>query len=193
MAGGSTGEPQVKGLAFRTVLECYAELRGAAALEQAIQAMPKELRDAIRYHAIVSGGWYSISWYQDLLKTIADSSGEGLPMIRAIGRAATEKDLNRVYTTLLRWLNPTTIFGLYATLFSRYYSQGALQVEEQGAGYLRIRLTQCTGFDANIWMEIFGSAVRLLELSGVKNLRARFADGGGNGQDFAVLEGHWTS
>ncbi len=192
MALAPSGEMQVKGLAFRTVLECLQDLRGSEAVERALEQLPSELRDALRYRAVVPGGWYSVAWYRALLAAIADSTGEGPALIREIGRTAPEKDLNGVYRTLLKLLSPATIFKLYAALFSKYYSAGELDVEHASERQLRVRVSQCRGFDSNMWVEIFGSARRLLELSGAKNVQMRIAAGGTDHDDYVVIEGSWS-
>lgn len=197
-ASGEEREPSlapiasVKGLAFRTNIECFSKLHGRQRLEIALNTCPIELRDAIRFHRIVVGGWYPIEWYRLLMRSfIVGGGGNADVLIRAIGRASTDRDLHGIYRNLLRLLAPGTLVSLYARLFSRYYSSGRLTVDSSEANYMLVTLSECTGFDRNMYLEILGSAERLIELSGGSEPRTRIIAGGRDGVDHATIEGRW--
>ena len=158
-------ETLVKGLAFRTNVDCFIELFGSST--KLLEVCPSELRDALVYQRIVRGGWYPISWYRHLLEamvTVSESPAEELML--KLGALASERDINGVYRALCKALKPATILGLYARLFSKYYSQGKFTVISETMRSCRIQLTECHGFDRNMYVEILGSARYLMGLTG---------------------------
>ncbi len=165
---------------------------GADKLAQALDGCSTELRDAIRYKQIVVSGWYPISWYCELLGALAKASEQPPEQfVRVLGRNAAKQDISGVYRALLKLLKPSTILSLFGRLFNTYYSAGQLLVDDEGPTRLRLRLTGCTGFDRNMYLEILGSGEQLMEMAGGRNVRGRIVAGGQDGSSHAVLEGNW--
>lgn len=184
--------PKVKGLAFRSSLQIFSELKGEAARERALESMGSELGDKFRYGQILASGWYSIDWYARMLRAFRDATGAGLELPKEIGRESIRRDMQGVHKrVLLRMLSPELLYGLGQRLFGQYYDTGSVDVVESRSGYVRGKYTGCVGFDENLWTEIVGTTETLLELAGAKHIRLRLLAGGGS-QDHAELEARWT-
>ncbi len=184
--------PQVKGVTLRSAMKALEQLRGKAVCEAAIQRMPPELADGMRYGTILAARWYPISWYRDLHSAIVSATNEGERIIRAVEREAARSDMTGVYSVAFKLLSPQTLINLSSRLFSTYYDTGHAETVDSRKGYVRVRWSGCSGFDRNIWAGLFASCELMLELAGAKNIRLYVRAGGGQEDDFAETEAYWT-
>ena len=184
--------PRVKGVAFRSVYGSLGTLRGQPAQQAALAVLSEELRNGFVYGAIVPGGWYPIEWYKELFRGIRSSTGEGKDLAYEIGRQCTRDDMTGIYSMLAKLISPQSLFSLSQRLFSNYYSVGKVEVLESRSGYSHARWTSCDQFDENMWTEILGSSVQLLEIGGAKHVRARILVGGGDGTNSMEAAAHWS-
>jgi len=185
-------EPKVKGVAFRSVYASLGTLRGKPAQQKTLGAVSEELRNGFSYGAIVPGGWYPIAWYKELLYVIRAVTGEGKALVHDIGRQCTRDDMSGIYSMLAKLISPQSLFSLSQRVFSNYYSVGKVEVVESRKGYCHARWTRCYEFDENMWTEILGSSVQLLEIGGAENVRARILAGGVDGGDAMEAAAHWS-
>jgi hypothetical protein len=185
------GQPQVKGLAFRTVLNVIAERRGPEVRDKVLAALPRELADAFRYRQLLATGWYPIEWYRDLWSAILRVTGEGVELARYVGREAVYSDLNSVYRALLKVLSPDTVLTVGMRHFSQIYDTGRVEVLGSRPNYARVRCVGCVGFDRAMWAEVFGSSEMLIELAGGVDCRLKIVGGGRDGDADAEAEAHW--
>jgi hypothetical protein len=184
--------PRVKGVAFRSVNASLIKLRGKSVQQAAHAALSEELRNGFTYGAIVPGGWYPIGWYKELFRCIRSTSGEGKELVHEIGRQCTRDDMSGIYSMLAKLISPQSLFSLSQRVFSNYYSVGKVEVVESRRGYSHARWTACQQFDENMWTEILGSCVQLLEIGGASNVRARILLGGQDGNDTMEAAAHWS-
>jgi hypothetical protein len=184
--------PRVKGVAFRSVYISLGKLRGEGAQRALLEGASDELRAGFSYGAIVPGGWYPIELYKELLRVIRSTTSEGKELVHEIGRQCTRDDLTGVYSMLAKVISPQSLFSLGQRVFSNYYSVGKVEVIESRRGYSHARWTDCHQFDENMWTEILGSCVELLELGGAKNVRARILRGGQDASDGMEARAHWS-
>ena len=185
-------EPRVKGVAFRSVYASVGKLRGKSAQVAALAACGEQLQNGFRYGAIVSGGWYPIAWYKELFRVIRSSTGEGRELVQEIGRQCTRDDMTGIYSVLAKLISPQSLFSLGQRVFSNYYSVGVVEMLESRKGYSHARWSNCYEFDENMWTEILGSCVQLLEIGGAKNVRARILKCGRDGDDSMEAAAHWS-
>jgi hypothetical protein len=183
---------KVKGVAFRSVFASLGKLRGKSAQEAALAVAGDELKSGFTYGAIVSGGWYPIEWYRELFRVIRSSTGEGKELVHEIGRQCTRDDMTGIYSVLAKLISPQSLFSLSQRVFSNYYSAGSVEVVESRKGYTNARWSHCQGFDENMWTEILGSCVQLLEIGGANNVRARILSGGQDGNEAMEAAAHWS-
>ncbi len=184
--------PRVKGVAFRSVHASLGKLRGEKAQVAAIAAASEELKNGFTYGAIVPGGWYPIEWYKDLFRAIRSATGEGKELVHEIGRQCTRNDMAGIYSMLAKLISPQSLFSMSQRVFSNYYSAGSVEVVESRKGYTHARWRECRAFDENMWTEILGSCVQLLEIGGARNVRARIVAGGQDGADTMEAAAHWS-
>lgn len=184
--------PRVKGVAFRSVYASLGKLRGKEIQLAARGAFTEELKSGFTYGAIVPGGWYPIEWYKDLFRAIRSATGEGKDLVHEIGRQCTRDDMSGIYSMLAKLISPQSLFSLSQRVFSNYYSAGAVEVVESRKGYTHARWKDCHQFDENMWTEILGSCVQLLEIGGARNVRARMVAGGHDGAETMEATAHWS-
>ena len=185
-------DPQVKGVAFRSVYASLGKLRGEAAQRAALEAVSEQLRNAFIYRSIVPGGWYPIEQYKELFRGILSSTGEGKELLHEIGRQCTRDDMSGIYSVLAKLISPQSLFSLSQRLFSSYYSSGTVKMLESRPGYSHAVWSSCLGFDENMWSEVLGSCVQLLEIGGAKHVRIRVLSGGSDSDDAMEATAHWS-
>jgi hypothetical protein len=185
-------DPKVKGVAFRTVDSCYLELRGAKLHAKAHELMGPEVRDAYASGLILAASWYSIDWYRDVFRAMRAAGNDGLDLPRQIGYQSVKRDMSSTYKMIfVRIISPQTLLSFSGRLFSTYYDTGKFDVVESRKGYVHVRLSGCIGWDANMWTEIYGSCLSMLEIAGAKEVRLRSRSGGKDGDTENELEAHW--
>jgi hypothetical protein len=185
-------EPQVKGVAFRSVYVSLGKLRGDAAQRAMLEAVSEELRHGFTYRSIVPGGWYDIALYKELFRGIRSATGEGKDLVTEIGRQCTRDDMAGIYSVLAKLISPQSLFSLSQRVFSSYYSTGQVRMSESRGGYSHAVWSNCQGFDENMWIEVLGSCVQLLEIGGAKHVRLRVLSGGQDGNDHMEAAAHWS-
>jgi hypothetical protein len=186
-------EPRVKGVTFRSVDACFRELRGEAAWTRAHELMLPEVREAYRAGAILSGSWYPISWYRDILRAYCASVGEGPDLIRMLGYKTAQTDLSRFHNWILtKLVSPQTLFGFSARVFNSYFDTGQLSILESQHGYVRAGCRGCIGWDRNVWNDLIGSSTALLEMAGAKEVRVRVLSGGRDDDTETELAAFWV-
>lgn len=184
-------EPRVKGVAFRSVYVSLGKLRGEEAQRAALEAVSEELRHGFTYRSIVPGGWYPIALYRELFRGIRASSGESKELVYEIGRQCTRDDMSGIYSVIAKLISPQTLWSLTQRVFSSYYSVGNVRMKETRTGYAHAVWSNCQGFDENMWTEVLGSCVQLLEIARAKDIRIRVLSGGRDGQDSMEAAAHW--
>jgi hypothetical protein len=183
----------VKGVAFRTVETCFAELRGEAARKRADEHLPLELAEAFRYRTVMATGWYSIDQYKALFQAFRAVTGEGSELAREIGKLAARHDMSGVHKQIVaRIISPQALLGMSQRVFSTYYDTGTFTMLESRKGFAHASATGCSGWDENMWAELIGSAQSLLEIAGAKHVRTRIVAGGKDGDDFLDFEARWA-
>jgi hypothetical protein len=184
--------PRVKGVAFRTVDTVFAELRGNPDRERARAAMHPEVRHAYENGLILAASWYPIDWYKDVLGTFRSISGDSLEMIRSIGYRSAQHDMASVYKQLFaRLVSPQLLLSFSGKLFNTYYDTGKFEVVESQKGHVKVRCSECLEWDHNMWTEITGSSVAMLEIAGAKQVRLRVIAGGRDGDTTMEMGAYW--
>jgi len=184
--------PRVKGISFRSVLHALEALRGPEAVPACMKVMPPDLSDAYRYGTILASSWYPIDWYRALLGAVNTSANQGDRFVVAIGRQCMREDMSGLYRAAFKLLSPQAVIRMTPRIFSNYYDTGKCTVVEAKVGYAHANWAGCTGFDRNMWNEIFGATEMVMELAGAKHIRSRVLAGGSDGDDTADFAGHWA-
>lgn len=177
----------MKGQAFRGFFDAYERLFDTKAREKLIAELPEVLSNAARFGAIVSSGWYPISWYCSLYDTLAKNKLLTPDLARKIGRDTTALDIKGVYSFVLRFANPTTVFANVNRILGLYVQQCEATVVERTDGLVRVRM-KIPGSSRWLWEEFSGGAEVILDACGAKNTRCSCT---GQSNDEADLEAHW--
>ena len=192
IAAAGRSEPQVKGVAFRTIEQCFVQICGAAAHERARASMAREVADAYRYGTLLPASWYPISWYREVFRAFRAATDAGPDLPRRIGALAVRHDMQGAHKRLVAWLtSPQTLLSLSQRVFNTYYDTGKVEVVESRAGYVHLRAHGCVGWDQNMWSELAGSSHALLEAAGARQARVRVLTGGHDGDQDCDLDAHW--
>jgi hypothetical protein len=187
------GEPRIKGVALRAVDACYLELRGARAHARAHELMASALREAYASNLILAASWYPLSWYRDVFRAYRAANSDGPDLARQIGYQSIRRDMRGTYKQwFARMLSPQIMLSLASRLFNTYYDTGRFEVAQAQRGYAHARFSGCVGWDANLWQDLLGSSMSLLEIAGAKEVRLRVKAGGQAGDTGADFEAHWV-
>jgi len=185
---------RVKGVNFRSFLAAFERLRGAEAVERALSLLPTDLGDALRLGALTTSGWYSADWYRALHYGAQRACLEGPALSRAIARDAIAEDFRAgVYRLVTLTLSPEAIFRWAPRVVGSYFDRGRIVIEQAEPGLAMGRFEGFHGFDRNLWEDMIGGAVGVLELAGAKKLAPRVLAGGGDGDAHMSYSLRWTS
>lgn len=183
-------EIMAKGLNFRGFLRAVEKIHDAETAGRVIDAVSiEEARDALRYGRIVPTGWYPVAWHRALHGAAQTVTRGGRDLARRIGYEGTRDDLGGVYKLIAGLLAPQTLVRLGNKLWSSYWQGGLVETIEHGPGQVRSSFRDCHGFDRNLWEDIAGSCLAIVETAGAKEARVRIVDGG-DGPN-AVMEARW--
>lgn len=185
-------EPQVKGVAFETILRELRRLRGDAVADRVIELLTTDGDGVIGTSAFVSSAWYPIGEYRRLLSAVRAATGEDIQIIRDLGRAAVLSDVPRLYRGMLRLLSPSTIAEQGARYFKRFYDTGSFTVVGDDERRIEARFVGCHGFDRNMWVDVSGSIEAFIELAGVRDVTVRITEGGRDDEPTATIVARWA-
>lgn len=181
--------PQVKGLAFRSVLQAHASLRGKDSLEAMYKALEPELGQTLR--SPLASAWYPLAYYAALWNAIQSTSGESPDYPRQIGRLCAEQDLKTVHKLLFAALNTTVALTATARMFGSYYDTGNCSAKRLDTRVFRFAFQGCVGFTVPMWTEVRGSLEVFVEQSTKATARSMQTQGGRAGDSHCVVDVHW--
>jgi hypothetical protein len=142
---------------------------------------------------ILAASWYPIEWYRDCFRAFRIANNDGPDLPRMIGYQAVKRDMATTYKMMFaKIVSPQTLLSLSGKLFSQYYDTGRMEVVQSRRGYALVRCSECTGWDANMWTEVYGSCIAFLEAAGATEVRLRTKAGGRDGDTETELEAFWV-
>jgi hypothetical protein len=183
-------ESEIKGLSLRNYPIALRAMRGDAVADRLLASLPRELREGLEMGTILASGWYPVAYKRELHRAGAKVTGEP-GFARIISNEMTKRDLKGIYRTFIRIASPRFVLSLASRIFSTYFRPGTMRVVERRDGFVKVQLTDCFGFDANMWQDVFGGCEATLELAGAKTCRIRVMDGGGEGDHSASANAWW--
>lgn len=181
-----------KGVNFRGVLAACESLLGGSIAEEVEAKLTGEFGDHLRTGRVLASSWYPIAWYVELHETIARVTGRGPRVAGELAARAVEEDFSGVYRALLMVLKPERLFRWGPRVFSTYWRGPQLEVLEARPGLACARYTGMRGASAAVWMDLFMSSERALELCGALAVRRREILGGGPADEHAEVEYRWA-
>ncbi len=181
---------RTKGSNVVAMVAALETVRDAAFREAVVKQVPGEGGEEIRAKSIIAAGWYPIGWYRDLLATIVKQAGD--PMIlRELGKASTRANVSAIHRVFMRMISPHTLIKQGGRLFSSYFENASVSIENVEGQTERISWKDCFGFDKNCWRDQIGSTEELVTMSGAKVLRSKVISGGEDRDATMVLELLW--
>jgi hypothetical protein len=192
MKEGEMTEPHVKGVAIRGILSSMERLCPPGAIDQLVPLLSESFGRSVKHRSFVSGGWYPLREYRNLLGAVMQVTGHDVEIIETLAREATLNDFRSgIYQLLKLVLSPEFLMRRAGGVFSRYYDTGSLRVVEARHGYAEAQFRGCIGFDRVLWRDAVAGAMAVLEASGAKDVRIRPLRGGGDGDVDLDIISEW--
>jgi hypothetical protein len=179
-------EPRCKGMAIRSTDACFLELKGAAVHARAHEQMPEDLRLAFSGKSLVVGGWYPMRWFREAYGAYRSVASQGPEFARKLGYLSMKHDMQRIHNRVI------AMFSFSVRLYSSYFNTGKFEVIDSRTGYMKARMEGCMGFDQNIFADVTGSTIALLECAPAKEVRVHVVSGGRDGDEHMEMEGFWV-
>ncbi len=184
---------QVKGLVFRSWLATFKRLRGSEAYARTLERLPQEIADSLRVNAFVTGSWYPVEWLHLIQLAARESCGEGIELTRAIAREAVKDDFRSgVHRLVTLAASPEWILKWAPKIVGYYYDTGRLVVEEAVVGHAMGRFEGFTGFTKDLWEQVIGGSMGVMEHAGAKGLTSKTLAGGNDGDPNMTFAMRWT-
>jgi len=177
--------PQMKGIGFANVRSYVREYHGAAAWQRVMN----ELSTADRHdvETAIAIGWYEVKLFARLLRAVDRACGQGdMSLLREVGAAEADLDLNRVLRVFLRILTPSQIFKVEGRLWSHFQDSGNWDSVKVPGGVD----ASLFGWevDAALCEELAGYLVRLVQFTGGKGASVYHRTCRVRGHDRCVFE-----
>jgi len=185
-----TDEIRTKGSNILATVAALATLRDEALRDAVVRDVPGDGGEEIRHKSIIAAGWYPIAWYRDLLATVVKHTNDPA-IIRELARHSTRATVPTFQRVFMKLISPHTLIKHGGRLFSSYFENATITVENVDKQVERIAWKDCFGFDKNCWRDQLGSTEELVVLSGAKVLRTKIISGGENGDATMVLDLAW--
>lgn len=168
---------QFKGQGFIGLLAGFTELRGPEARAEILPDLNPDLRLLVEKNAILSAGWYPLSWYSELTTAIRKRHGAGIGL--EIGRLGMRNDVNAFSRFILGLASPALLVSLSARLMRMYFQGAELKTTQSGPKEGRLEFSKLDGSCEATWDAIGGAITAFVELSGGAGVVTRIAEGGG--------------
>lgn len=185
-----TQEIRTKGSNILAMVGALATVRSAELRDAVVRDIPGEGGDEIRHKSIIAAGWYPIAYSRALFKTIVDHTQDAA-IIRELGRQSTRATVPTIQRVFMKLISPHTLIKQGGRLFSSYFENASVSVENVEKQVERLTWKDCHGFDKNCWRDQLGSTEELVALSGAKVLRTKIISGGEDGDHAMVLDLAW--
>ncbi len=158
--------PQMKGIGFDNVHNYVRRHHGELVWRRVLDQLSAHDRSEVT--AAIAVGWYDVKYFARLLRAVDKVCGKGdLSLLREVGAAEADQDLNRVLRVFLRVLTPGQIFKVEGRLWSHFQSHGRWSSIKVPGG-VDASLSDWE-VDAALCEELAGYLVRLVEFTGGKS------------------------
>jgi hypothetical protein len=184
-------EVQSKGVGLRSFLESLERLHGEDAVEETLDRVPREVRDALVYKKVVPSGWYPVAWHRALHAAAQRATGSGPELARMIGRDSSRADFRGVYKFVAQLLSPETLLRQAARVFGNYFQGAVVDIIDSTSKSAHLSFHECWGFDRNMWQNVLGGIESSLEITGARDVGIVIERGGRDGSAFMDVIVRW--
>lgn len=183
---------EVKGVSLAATREFVKREFGDDGFKKWLAAMPQDSRHIFE-NAILSPQWYPVEAAFRLPTKIicelffaGDKKGAW-----ALGRFAADYSLNGVYKLFIRFGSPMFIVKKAGTVIENFYKPSAVQIADEQAKSVKLRITKFEGLDEYAEQRIGGWMERALELSAGKNSSLEISQSYAKGAPYAEFHAKW--
>jgi len=182
---------QVKGTAVLSSLRYVRERFGEPALAGVLSALPAD--DAARLRDLVlASSWYPIGCLMRFMLEAEKQLGSQDPrLLQNMGRASCDEGLKGIYKIFLKVGSPGFTIDRASRVLSNYYDIGDLVVVERDERHVAAELRGFEQAGRPFCERIYGWMQRMLELTGVRNLRSAHSSCVHRGDAVCRFEGSW--
>ncbi len=182
---------QVKGTALLASVRYVRERFGEPTLEGVLSAMAAE--DAARLRGVVlASSWYPMECLLRFMQEAEGQLGSRDPrLLQNMGRASCDEGLKGIYKIFLKVGSPGFTIDRAARVLSGYYDTGELVVVEKDARHVAVEVRGLETAGRAFCERIYGWMQRMLELTGVRNLRTAHSSCVHRGDPVCRFEGSW--
>lgn len=146
---------------------------GASGSETFLSRASPELRTALAI-APQLGEWVDFALFIEATELVDRLFGRGdMNMAWDVGRFAAEHNIGLWRSIVMRLVNPKTVIGVAASMWTHHYDSGRLLLEEDPAGGVRMKIAEFLQPHRTHCMSVGGWAERTLELGRPKTVRVR--------------------
>ena len=184
-------EPHVRGVVLKTYREILKERFGEAGYAQVLKGLHDETRE-ILVGMVIATEWYPNRLIVDLYETIVRVHYDGKPEgIRELGKLSAQRDLRGVFKIFVVVVSPQYLVSKTASVWSRYFDHGKVEITDQKKGFCRGRFTAVCSRSTAFWQEILGSCMGAIEAAGGKNAAPTIVAGGTANDESMEAEMRW--
>lgn len=187
----STQVAWIKGYSLIQITRAQQELFGEDFLRQVTESLSPEFREALATRLIVPSGWYPVTWPGELHRVAFQLLPQQSNVPEQISRRAVENDMRGVYGFLARFASPEFLLNQSERVLKTYLRGPRVEARLLSSGHAEVRYSDCHGFNRFFWRAVAEASVCMVEKSGAKNARARFVEGGGDGDVQAHTALRW--
>lgn len=173
------GDVRSKGTNFHGAIAAVARVHGEDAKKRVVAAISGEAGEAFRLGAIVSGGWYPVSWHDAVLRAIEETFPTRRFAVRELTYDAVKTDFQTVFKIISLVASPSFALTNSTKVMARYYDGGRVSVVEAREQLVHLRFDDYFGFTSRIWEDVHGGLEGVIDLMGVERepFEVRFAQG----------------
>jgi hypothetical protein len=130
-----------------------------------------EDEDRRTLESVVAVGWYSLSLYARLIRTIDQMHGAGdLSLLARLGRFEAERDLTTLHRIFFRLASPAFLLEKTASYWGRFHDTGRWTIERPSSTEAVGHLDGWGHVDEALCRELVGYLERAFELTGARRV-----------------------
>ena len=149
-------------------------------------------RDECALRAIVPVGWYDLSLYARLLRTLEKVHGRNdLSLLAELGYYSAQQDLTTIHRLFMRVANPGLIMDKATQLWRRFHDTGIWHIQRPSSTSVIGTLAGWGVVDAALCREITGYIQGIVEVGNGKDAKAQHTSCRGLGAADCVFAAAW--
>ena len=183
---------QIKGTAVLDTIRLVKERVGDDGYRKVVGLLHEETKKVFESE-VFSSSWYPLDAFTNFLEVeIRESAGGNAEVLIKGSEAVVERQLRGIYKVFVKLGSPEFVLKRIAAVHATYFNGVDIKVEMMGPGKATIRYTGYEKQHRIIGYAIIGFFRKALEISGAKNVEARFATPIEEGKGYAELAISWT-